>query len=513
MIKNFKWLLLVSLSFVACNNDDDEVVETVPVTAGSADFSNYVALGNSLTAGYTDGALFVAGQQNSWTAILSRQFQMAGGGEFSIPFTNDNLGGLLFGGNVVADTRLYLRQTDNDGNPISPAPSRVIGTITNDISSVLSGPFNNMGVPGAKSYHLLAPGYGNPAGLLTSPRTANPYFVRFASSTSASVLGDAMAQDPSFFTLWIGNNDVLGYATTGGDGTDPITPTTGAPGVGFDGTYNTIVGTLVSNGAKGAVANIPYVTTIPFFTTVPTNPLTASAIGQGNAAAGQAAIGQLNAQLYGPLSQALAFFGAGDRIQLLDPNGANPLLIKDETLPNLSAQLTVAFTPTLGPLAAVYGQIFGQARQARAGDLVLLTTQTAIGAPPPGIPAPLDKFGITYPLEDKHVLIPSEITELREATDAYNITIRAAADANGLAFVDANDLMNRIASGGVVSNSYTFTNALVFGNAFSLDGIHPTTRGYGVIANEFVKAINFKYGSTLPLVNTDPFNNLFPASF
>jgi hypothetical protein len=23
--------------------------------------------------------------------------------------------------------------------------------------------------------------------------------------------------------LWIGNNDVLGYATTGGDGTDPIT--------------------------------------------------------------------------------------------------------------------------------------------------------------------------------------------------------------------------------------------------------------------------------------------------
>jgi hypothetical protein len=24
--------------------------------------------------------------------------------------------------------------------------------------------------------------------------------------------------------LWIGNNDVLGYATTGGDGTDPITP-------------------------------------------------------------------------------------------------------------------------------------------------------------------------------------------------------------------------------------------------------------------------------------------------
>jgi hypothetical protein len=31
--------------------------------------------------------------------------------------------------------------------------------------------------------------------------------------------------------LWIGNNDVLGYATTGGDGTDPITPSAGVAGV------------------------------------------------------------------------------------------------------------------------------------------------------------------------------------------------------------------------------------------------------------------------------------------
>jgi hypothetical protein len=33
-----------------------------------------------------------------------------------------------------------------------------------------------------------------------------------------------MSQKPTFFSLWIGNNDVLGFATTGGDGTDPITP-------------------------------------------------------------------------------------------------------------------------------------------------------------------------------------------------------------------------------------------------------------------------------------------------
>ena len=39
MIKNFKWLLLVSLTFVACNNDDDVAVEA-PLTAGTANFAN-----------------------------------------------------------------------------------------------------------------------------------------------------------------------------------------------------------------------------------------------------------------------------------------------------------------------------------------------------------------------------------------------------------------------------------------------------------------------------------------
>jgi hypothetical protein len=69
MIKNFKWLLLVSLTFVACNSDDAVVVvsnssDGLPLTAGVANFSKYVALGNSLTSGYSDGALFIEGQKH-----------------------------------------------------------------------------------------------------------------------------------------------------------------------------------------------------------------------------------------------------------------------------------------------------------------------------------------------------------------------------------------------------------------------------------------------------------------
>ncbi len=43
-------------------------------TNGEADFSNYVALGNSLTAGYADNALYITGQENSYPNILAQQF-------------------------------------------------------------------------------------------------------------------------------------------------------------------------------------------------------------------------------------------------------------------------------------------------------------------------------------------------------------------------------------------------------------------------------------------------------
>lgn len=84
MIKNIKWLLLVSLTFIACNNDDEAVVtydtaDGLPLTAGSANFAKYVSLGNSLTAGYADGALFKQGQTDSYTNILAQQFALVGG--------------------------------------------------------------------------------------------------------------------------------------------------------------------------------------------------------------------------------------------------------------------------------------------------------------------------------------------------------------------------------------------------------------------------------------------------
>ncbi|MBL0736409.1 G-D-S-L family lipolytic protein [Flavobacterium sp. GN10] len=521
MKKNIKMLLLVSLTFMAaCNNDDNNTPEEVPVVPGSAVFTKYVALGDSFAAGYSDNALFKKGQENSYPNILAQQFVAAGGGAFTQPLMNDNIGGLLLGGNVIAGTRLYF-----DGP--TQTPVNVLGKPTTEVTAHLTGTFNNLGVPGAKSYHLLAAGYGNVAGVATG--AANPYYARFSSTATAAVLTDAIAQDPTFFSLFIGGNDVLGYATSGGTGKDqtgnPNPATYGAsditdPAV-FASVYTNLATALTAKGAKGVVANLPYITTLPHFTTVPYNPLTAKVIGKNNEAVGVATIKALNAQLYGPLKQALTAFSAGDRINLLSETGASPLLIKDESLTDLRVQLTAAFTPTLGAQnAAFYGAVFGQARQAKATDLVVLTTRADIGTAPTaansgiGIapPAPLNAFGISYPLQDKHLLIPTEIAEIKKATDAYNVTIEAVAKEKGLAFVDTRATMSQLANGGIRFGNFTMSSSFATGGAFSLDGVHPSARGYGLIANIFIDAINEKYGSTLRHVDLAQYPIQYPAT-
>lgn len=513
MIKNIKWLFLVSLTIMACSEDDAVVIndtaDGLPVTAGSADFTKYVSLGNSLTAGYSDNALFMEGQENSYPAILASRFAQVGGGAFTIPFMNDNIGGLLLGGNVIAGPRLYF-------NGSGPVP--VTGVPTTEVSSVLAGPFNNMGVPGAKSYHLVAPGYGNVAGVLTGQ--ANPYFVRFASAPSTTILADAVAQNPTFFSLWIGNNDVLGYATSGGTGVNQagnLDPSTYGgnditdPNV-FANVYSTLVNALTANEAKGVVANIPYVTSVPYFTTVPTNPI------PGLPAA---SAGQLN-QLFGGINAALAANGLPARFNTLaadDGNPAtieaNPLLIVDESLLNISAQITAALSPLLGaPTATYLGSIYGQARHASNApatrDYIVLPARGIIGTAQAGAPAPFNTIGVSYPMQDSTTLTAAETLIVKNATDAFNATIQSIATAKGLAFVDANAILTQVASGGISSNNYTVTSNYVTGGGFSLDGVHPSPRGYALIANEFIKAINTTYGSNFKGVSFGDYGILYP---
>lgn len=514
MKNKFIYLSVLAMAgLVSCEPEFENAVDA-NYTAGEADFSSYVAVGNSLTAGYMDGTVSKGGQANSFPNLLSQQFATVGGGVFTQPSYEEdinNLGGIS--GLPGFNTRLVI-------NASIGAPQPLAGTSTITLTPQATA-YNNMGVPGAKSFHLLVPGYGNPANF----PAANPYYVRHATSNTATVLGDAMTKNPTFFTNWIGANDVLSYATTGGVGVDQtgnFNPQTYGPNditdpTVFAGVYSLIVngGTspafgavtgLSQNGAKGVVATIPSVTSIPFFTTVPYNPVTATAVG------GASNITALNAQLYGPLKQALTAFGAGSRINLLSATAGNPLLIKDESLTNLSAQLTAAFTPTLGAAtAAFYGSVFGQARQATADDLVLLTTSGVIGTAPTGVPAPLDKYGVTYPLQDQHILIPSEQLAIANATNAYNAAIKSIAASKNLAVADMNAILGVLVNGLRSVNGQIYTANYFSGAAtenkvlFSLDGVHPNSRGYAVIANEIIKVINAHYKSNMPFLNPSYF--------
>ncbi|MCI9844398.1 SGNH/GDSL hydrolase family protein [Flavobacterium pectinovorum] len=510
MIKNFKWLLLVSLTFAACNSDDDTLKDNnssdgLPLTPGTADFSKYVALGDSFAAGFSDNALFIKGQEGAYPNILAQQFTTVGGGTFTTPFTNDNIGGLLLGGNVISGPRLYF-------NTVTSTPVSVEGTPTTEVTTHLSGTFTNLGVPGAKSFHLLAPGYGNPAGVATG--TANPYFARFASSATTTVLADALSQNPTFFSLWIGGNDELGYATAGGDPTvNPLTPA-----ATFDTAYKTLITQLTTGGRKGVVANLPVITTLPYFYVIKYNQLTQENLTIG----GNNLVNTLNAQLYTPLHNALVFLGQGDRIKLLSTTGNNPMLMVDENLTDLSASLKAVLMGggVDATTATVLGQVFGKARQTLPTDLICLSASARIGKTPTvandGIASPtptLGQLGITFPLPDRYVLLPSEVAEIEVATTAYNLTIKTAAETNNLAIVDAKSIMEQLGKReGIVSDNYTLTSTFVTGGMFSLDGVHPSPRGYALIANKFIEAINLKYSSNIKPVNLGNYQILYPKT-
>jgi hypothetical protein len=496
-MKNYKYigLLLLSIGVVSCdvNNELDPILEDfVPVVTADANglnFSKYIAVGASFTAGYSDGALFKASQESSFPNILASKFSTVGGGDFKQPLMADNIGGLLFGGTEIAAPRFYFN---------GAGPTRLVADPTTDVTVSVAGALNNYGVPGAKSFHFLAPGYGNvqgvPAGL------ANPYFARMASSASATVLGDAMAQSPTFFTLSeVGGNDVLSFATSGGSGVDR-SPNTAEnlnpanyggnditnPNV-FASVFSGMVTALTANGAKGVVATAADITLLPFFTTVPFNPIpmdASTATGVNSAyAAYNGGIQQAFAYLvaYTPMTQEMADAEIAKRT-ISFTEGANAVVIMDEDLTDLTD-----INPGLINM-----------RQSTAEDFLLLTGSSFIGTlADPSNPSSVNGVGV--PLADKWVLTSNELASIKAATDAYNATITEIAAANeNVALLDLNAILREAASG-IKFDRYTLTTNLVSGGLVSLDGIHLTGRGYALMANRILGAVDAKFGSNFTL--------------
>lgn len=521
-MKKIKFLTLFFLLFGAISCDQ-ELTELTPPdqpapptgTPGSLNLSKYVAIGNSLTAGFQAGALFTEGQKQSLAAILHKQFTYAGGSAtFNQPdinsvngynsSTSNPAGGIITG-------RLILFDPDGPGPrsagpAASGSPERTVTCPANVTTPALPAPYNtadlpgaytgnkatlnNFGVPGILLGQVLTPLTGGPA---AGNPAFNPLYARFASNPGTStILGDAIAAQPTFFSFFLGNNDVLGYATTGASGAIPLTSIEN-----FTTQYNIAINSLLASlpQAKGVVGNIPDVTSIPFFFTVPWNAVPLDA---GTAAS-------LTAGLAGPYNQFLDAMVGNNIISAEERNkrrltyvaGQNPVLISDETLTDLSPYMQ-------GPAAALAP--YARARQTTSTDLLTLSAGGVIGTCA-GSPAAIN--GVSLPLGDQFALIPTETLEIRQRTAAFNNVIKTAADNsnNRLALADVNTAFNTfVANRGAMINGIMLTPSIAPPYAgFSEDGVHPNGRGYAFLANIFIDAINAKFGSTIPKADITKF--------
>ncbi|MDB5023795.1 MAG: hypothetical protein JWP78_1550 [Mucilaginibacter sp.] len=436
-MKTFKqhtYIIAGLLLLAACRPE----IHTPKPTSGSADFSRYISIGNSLTAGYADGGLYRAGQLVSYPGIIGKQMQSVGGGVFTQPlFSADQANGSGY---------LSLTGFNADGTPITtPVTTNVairgilpvpgFGNVT--LYSKYTGDINNYGVPGIKLLHIAYAPYGN----------VNGYYERLlagnAPTNNTDYLDFVTAKPFTFFSNWLGNNDALGYATSGG-AADVLTDKTT-----FAQLYGMLISKMTAGGQKGVVATIPDVTAIPYFNTITVG----------------------------------AVLGGVQK--------ANP-------------QVQAIFINAL-----VSGSTYAP-RPATAKDLIVLTFPTGKIAQPVMTPYGALPYGLTpyTPIDNQYVLDEKEVVLTQSYIQSYNATIKSIAAAKGLAVFDAYTFLNNVKQNGLVVDGVSVNSNYISGGLFSLDGVHLTPRGYAIVANEFIKAINGKYGSSIPLANVSDYNGV-----
>ncbi len=439
-----KSIYIVGLTSIACTACKTNL-KTEEIKSGSANFARYVAIGNSLTAGYADGALYLAGQQQSYPVMLANQFELVGGGKFNVPYMN--AGGGNDGSGKPRRVLGYVIPCGSNTASLSPVYDPIGSTAFNNVAA--NGPYNLIGVPGARAIDANLGLYSY----------LNPYLQRYCLSPGIStMLSEALRINPTFFTLWLGSNDALLYAIGGAVPPANIFSPSLSDTTQVRQSLELLVDSLTKHGAKGAIANVPDVTSVPYFTTVPWNSVVLT---QGKA---------------DTLTALYASYGLS---HITWTAGANGLMIVDSTSP-------------------------GAMRHATANDLILLTTS--------GDSIRCGQWGISpaKPLADKYVLDNTEKNTIQTYITQYNTAIATIASQKGLAFVDMNTFMKSFKSG-IVYNGIGLNATFVSGGGFSLDGVHPTPRGYALIANEYIKAINNKFGSTIPHVDVTKYNGVvFP---
>ncbi|WP_052695010.1 hypothetical protein [Hymenobacter sp. AT01-02] len=392
---------------------------------------------------------------------MAQQFKAVGGGDFAQP--------LFQSGQENGSGYIRLAGFTSTGAPITASVTTNLAvrgrveTRTNPASNPqliytkYTEPINNLGVPGIRMSDIETRGFGNVAstgGTLLAPTPIfNSYFERITPAGSdQTYLERVAASNPTFFTSWLGNNDVLGFATAGAAASF-LTPV-----ADFTDKNNKLINALTANGAKGLVATIPDVTSIPFFTTV--GPTFKATLLAANVPGIVVTTGAFSST---PGTPATRKSIATADIKGADGNGRQ------------------LFTLTSSPYVALFGRpnngkawrdVYNQAR-ASLPPVVSLGVFLAIQ----GVDT-TKAFGasVENPFPSTLVLDDVEQVAVRTATTAFNNALTAKANEKGLAIFDANASLSRIVTTGIVSDAVNNTAAFISGNLFSLDGVHFTPR-------------------------------------
>lgn len=422
--------LIFSFAFIFYACEEFSEVGTPPTFGTQVKFDRVVAIGNSITAGYQDGALFEGAQQYSYVNLIVQQINKVFG-------TN-----ITFVQPLISEPGIGTRLRLTSLTPVTLQSQPVTGSPKNP---TYQAPFNNLAVPGAILYDVFdTTDYATKA-----TQRNNPFFqiVLRSRAFGPTMFHQAKALNPTFVFFWMGNNDVLGYASSGGTrGTDP-TGKLPTPDAIFQLLFRQAIDSLlrINTTVRIAVANIPDVTVIPFFTTVP-------------------------------------WF-------VVDPNTGKP--VRDAG-------------GNLIPLIGIKG---GTAQPLGPGDLVLLPAISLIstGYGLPAVPPFNQLPNAGKPLPNDVVLDASEVAIARTAVQKFNLIIDTVlanpARAGRVVKVDIYSRLNEVKAYGLEIAGVKFTTDFITGGLFSLDGIHPSSRGHGIIANEFIKAINTKFGSNIPYID------------
>jgi lysophospholipase L1-like esterase len=221
----------IVLGASACQNDQlFRPANFVPIDPL---FARYVSMGNSITAGFQSGGINDSTQLQSYAVLLANRM----GSPFFEPLMNRP-------GCPAPYTNVFT-QTRVAGGPTTCALRK--------IQAVPPPYISNTAVPGAEAI--------DPYNNFDAASNANALTTFFLGGmTQVQMMERAR---PTFVTLWIGNNDVLGAATNSANGGDSALVT---PVAAFQTRYSALLDSIEAVNPQGVVLiGVANVTAIPFF--------------------------------------------------------------------------------------------------------------------------------------------------------------------------------------------------------------------------------------------------------